>query len=285
MPGRVHPRLGGRYALARHIIHEECVVLYARETRSPELTERFLTFCADPNGFLTAASLEALARLQPSSALLFDVCKRLLLVERPHFEARHSQLIAAQIIAKIFSARAESHHLLKTASAALYEYAGLMGLVIAWPTDRLITSTCERVLSTGRRVFSWPICAAVVAAAAQPEPFARMACGFMTRKRPGRWDFAEMTLESFQSRLERDAQTVDTLLEYAAETDDPNIRISVATLLSTYSGGDITKIRSRLREWAHQETARAGTPRFGLDISTNRRRPLLSVLNRLTSTP
>jgi hypothetical protein len=258
-------------------------------TRSRRLTEAFLDRCADERWSMAAACLEALKRIQPASSLLFVACKRALLgAENEHqlnpFERKSARITAARIIGLDFTNDEESREVLIQATEDRWQGVGAVGLTGVSPTLGRLKSMCQELRESGRGLFSWPVTTAVAAAAADAELFAKVTGSFITRKWLSIWDFAGVTLDILRSRLDRDPSARQELLKAASERiDSPGMLVSVACLLGTSAAND-AEVLARLQNLADQEATRIGTPRFGLDVTTNRSRAVAPTLQELLKT-
>ena len=254
-------------------------------SRNSRLAGRFFDYCADPSSRVSGASLENLARLRPSSSLLFETCKRALLApahgtQVNPFELQKARLTASKLLGHNFRDKPESRELLLAAATQDRNFVGLIGLTVAWPNQPEVARACEDLRAACRPIFGWPLSVAIVGAIGDTELFRQVACSFMARVGTSIWDFSALTLDALRARVERDVSTHDDLLAAGERSDHPSILLSAARLLPG-RGAVSPEAVSRLRNVARREAERHGTPRFGLDITVNRTKSLPITLGQV----
>jgi hypothetical protein len=232
---------------------------------------------------LQASALLAIARtVGRKSSLLLDCCKRVLTADLDlhkwtTFADAHATVVASKCLANYFAEDTSAFAAIVAASDSRRHSGGaIVGLASRWPDHDIVLREYRNMIRSHRQYGSL-VCTDMWLLSAQgtPEQFSNALAEFVTRDAPSPWDFPEDVLDAFRARIERDPKVEEPLRQFAIDNDEPSVRASIVRLLASRSSLQNQNLAADLLA---AERRRSGPPRFGLDILTNRIRPVENLL-------
>ncbi|MFC4314318.1 NACHT domain-containing protein [Steroidobacter flavus] len=264
--------------------------------RSPALKAHFLRHCEE-QPWLGTAEITALAQLPSERDLLLDGCCRTLTAPRPSWSAPYQRHIgaanhaealatAAGLLASTFAADERALTALERAVALCRKWGHsyldipFIGLAATWPDHPLVKQRAEALASGSLRSLSSALGGSLWIAGQHfdTRQFTVHVITFVTRDRLSGWDFASDGLNAIRARLTRDADVRAFFLNVAFKwREEAGICASFPRLLATSNPLTPEQLRVFERLLA-DEDGKTAVPRFGIDATVNRFRPVLDCL-------
>ena len=231
----------------------------------------FIAFCTQTPTTLGVRSLLALAREQPTSALLLDHCWRALEREdtgrydrQSPWAVKQRRLETAYVLRDHFRDRPQVAERVRQAFNSRASTLELVALTLLAPSDPLPKRIRPPTREIGPQFSDWVAATHLASVQSEPDEFVEVVVDMINRDSHGMWFFQDISNRAVVSRLRRDPVAVQRIRERLERNPTENEVASLPRLLA--NAGQMDAETQALCRSLLKIEATHPVPRAGYDI-------------------